>query len=132
MRILIDTNVLFSSILLPDSKLAKVVIYIAYHHHIVLCEQNISELRDAVSRKYPHKLKEMEIFLTEFRYELIPSKNHVFKEMHSKKDQAILNAAIAANVDVILTGDNDFLRLALEYPRCMNIAQFMKHEGLNL
>ena len=48
------------------------------------------------------------------------------------KDQPILNAAIIADVDVILTGDKDFLSLDIEHPRCMNVAQFLEMENLEL
>lgn len=46
------------------------------------------------------------------------------------KDQPILNAAIVADVDVILTGDKDFLSLAIEHPRCLTVAQFLAEEGV--
>ena len=46
------------------------------------------------------------------------------------KDQPILNATIAAGVDVILTGDKDFLSLDMEHPRCLTAAQFLDEEGV--
>ena len=42
------------------------------------------------------------------------------------KDQPILNAAIVSDVDIILTGDKDFLSLGLERPKCMTVAQFLR------
>lgn len=42
------------------------------------------------------------------------------------KDQPILNAAILANVDLLITGDKDFLVLDLEQPRCITAAQFLE------
>ena len=50
-------------------------------------------------------------------YELIPSVNHAEKLIRDAKDQPILNAAIVSDVDVILTGDKDFLKNPLRsYP----------------
>jgi len=46
------------------------------------------------------------------------------------KDQPILNAAIVADVDIILTGDKDFLSLEMEHPKCMTVAQFFESEGV--
>lgn len=40
MRILIDTNILFSALLFPNSKPSRVLLYIANHHEIVLCDRN--------------------------------------------------------------------------------------------
>ena len=41
MRILIDTNILFSALVFPRSKPAQVLLYIADNHKIVLCDRNI-------------------------------------------------------------------------------------------
>jgi predicted nucleic acid-binding protein len=51
MRILIDTNVLFSALLFPSSKPSKALFHVAENHIIVLCDRNISELRDILQRK---------------------------------------------------------------------------------
>ena len=42
MRILVDTNVLFSALVFPRSKPARALLYIADNHEIVLCDRNIS------------------------------------------------------------------------------------------
>lgn len=60
-------------------------------------------------------------------YELIPAVDHAEKLIRDAKDQPILSAAIAHKVDIILTGDKDFLSLALERPRCMTPAQFLEY-----
>lgn len=39
MRILIDTNILFSAIIFPHSKPAKALFHIANNHEIVLCDR---------------------------------------------------------------------------------------------
>ena len=35
-----------------------------------------------------------------------------------------------SDVDIILTGDKDFLSLEMEHPKCMTVAQFFKSEGV--
>ncbi len=45
MRILADTNVLFSALVFPRSKPARALLYIANNYEIVLCDRNIAELR---------------------------------------------------------------------------------------
>lgn len=76
MRILIDTNVLFSALVFPHSKPAKALLYAADHHELVLCDRNISELRDILSRKAPQYLPDAEVLLAELSYELIPAIDH--------------------------------------------------------
>ena len=49
------------------------------------------------------------MLLAEMSYELIPAVDHAEKLIRDAKDQPILNAGIVSDVDVILTGDKDFL-----------------------
>jgi len=56
MRILIDTNILISAVLFPNSNVANALLYIIEHHDVVLCDINIYELREVLSRKKPDKL----------------------------------------------------------------------------
>lgn len=128
MRILIDTNILFSAILFPNSKLAKTVLYITSYHEVVLCDLNLFELREVLKRKQSDKLPDAEVFMAELSYELIPAVYHTEKLIRDAKDQPILNAAIIADVDIILTGDKDFLCLEMEQPKCMSIADFTEYE----
>lgn len=130
MRILIDTNILFSALLFPKSKPSQALLHIADHHEIVLCDRNITELRDILTRKAPQLLADAEVLLAELSYELIPAVDHAEKLIRDAKDQPILNAAIVSDVDVILTGDKDFLSLSMERPKCMTAAQFLEIEGM--
>ena len=89
MRILVDTNILFSALLFPKSKPAKALLYATYRHEIVLCDRNIVELRDILRRKAPQYLPDAEVLLAELRYELIPAVDHAEKLIRDPKDQPI-------------------------------------------
>ena len=130
MRILVDTNILFSALLFPHSKPAQALLYLADHHEIVLCDRNLAELRDILERKAPRYLPDAEVLLAELSYELIPAVDHAEKLIRDAKDQPILNAAVVSDVDVILTGNKDFLSLNIERPKCMTVAQFFESEGV--
>ena len=73
-----------------------------------------------------------EILLVEMSYELIPATYHINQVIRDAKEQPILNAAIIADVDIILTGDKDFLCLDIEKPKCMTINDFLLYEGLSI
>ncbi len=130
MRVLVDTNILFSALLFPRSKPAKALLHLADNHEIVLCDRNIAELRDIMNRKAPKYLPDAEVLLAELSYELVPAIDYAEKLIRDAKDQPILNAAIVSDVDVILTGDKDFLSLDMEHPKPMTVAQFLAAEGL--
>ncbi len=126
MRILVDTNILISAILFPDSKPAKALLKVSEKHKMVLCEQNLSEFREVIKRKAPEYLSDEEVLLSELSYELLPASYQSGMRIRDPKDQPILNAAILANVDLLITGDKDFLVLDLEQPRCITAAQFLE------
>ncbi len=132
MKILIDTNILISAVLFPRSKPAKALVYTAENHEMVLCDQNLTELREVLNRKAPQALPDAEVLLTELSYDLIPAVPHAQKLIRDAKDQPILNAAILYDIDIILTGDKDFLSLNMEHPKCMTVAQFLDIEGVEL
>lgn len=130
MKILVDTNILISALLFPKSKPAKALIYVSEQHEMVLCDQNFREVREVLQRKAAHVLPDAEVLLNELSYELIPAAYNAEKLIRDAKDQPILNAAIVADVDVILTGDKDFLCLEMEHPKCMTVADFLTSEGV--
>ena len=125
MRVLIDTNVLFSALLFPLSTPSRALKKAGYEHTVILCDQNISEFKEIIGRKAPDYLPDIDLFLAEFQFELIPSVDNVSKLIRDAKDQPILNAAIVYGVDLIVTGDKDFLSLDMERPRCITPAAFL-------
>lgn len=130
MKILVDTNILISAVLFPRSKPAKALVYTTENHEMILCDQNLTELRNVLERKAPQALPDAEVLLTELSYELIPAATHAQKLIRDAKDQPILNAAILHDVDIILTGDKDFLSLDMDHPKCVTVTQFLQDEGV--
>lgn len=129
MRILADTNILISALLFPASLPAAVLLHIANNHELVLCDHIVKELREVVSRKRPDLLVEVDMFLEQLTYELIVASRAVNNLITDPKDQPILNAAIASDVDIVVSGDKHFLRLTLERPQTMSPAQFWQTWG---
>lgn len=131
MRILTDTNILFSSLVFPKSKPAVALKYVVAEHQLVLTDQNIAELKNVIRRKIPDLLPDIEVFLAALSFELIHAIDNPEKLMRDATDQPILNAAILSDVDLIITGDKDFLCLEIEKPRCITPAQFIEEFEIN-
>lgn len=132
MRVLVDTNILFSALLFPLSKPAKALMHVAGNHQMILTDRNIAEFRSILQRKAPQFLADAEVFLAELSYELIPAVEKAEKLIRDPKDQPILNAAIVSGVDIILTGDKDFLSLEMAHPKCMNASDYLCMEGVGI
>ena len=130
MRILVDTNILFSALVFPRSRPAQALLHVVDNREMVLFDRNITEPRDILGRKAADVPAGFSFMLAEMSYELVPAVNHAEKLIRDAKDQPILNAAIVSDVDIILTGDKDFLSLEMEHPKCMTVAQFLESEGV--
>lgn len=105
--------------------------YASLNHDVYLSKQNIYELREIIKRKLPSRTMAMEDFLDSLSYTVISSeKDSDIAIIRDPKDQPILDAAIKHKLDVILTGDKDFLSLRLKRPKCMSVAEFCRREKI--
>ena len=125
MKILVDTNILISAMLYPDSKPAKALYHASDNHELVLSDHNISEFRRIAKEKFSHVQADIDLFLAELTYELLLAPESPQKLMPDPKDVPILNAAIIADVDIIVSGDKHFLALDLERPKTMKAAEYL-------
>ncbi|MBQ9390001.1 MAG: putative toxin-antitoxin system toxin component, PIN family [Synergistaceae bacterium] len=123
---MVDTNILFSAMLLPKSVPAKALLRAVKKHRVILCDRNISELKDILRRKAPNLLPYVDDFLAGLQYEHIPVADYAGIQIRDENDQLILNAAIVYDADIILTGDKDFLSLDIEHPKCVPPSDFLK------
>ena len=131
MRIMLDTNILISTIYSPSGAPA-----LAYKkaceppHDLVLCDQIIDELRRIFNRKFPTKIASMERFLAIAQYDLITltaDDSVVSSEQYIRdvNDRPILRAALKAHVDIFVTGDKDFLESNLKNPHIITADEFI-------
>ena len=131
MRVLIDTNVLISAALYPDSRPYHAYVKAAtYPNHGLICEQNVDEMKRIFNKKFPDRMPALDRFLSMALLTLelipVPVDEAVFEtEIRDAEDRPILRAALSANADILLTGDKDFLESGLEKPRAMTPAEFL-------
>ena len=130
MKILMDTNVLVAASKYPN-RIPYQALSKAFNppHRLFISEQNLEELMNVYNR-FPHEIPTLEKFLEEFLpfIEIIPIPVEKFegeRKIRHVKDRPILRAAVAANVDVIVTGDNDFLESGLDKPKILSPVDFI-------
>ena len=127
MRILIDSNVLISALFYPNSIPSKAMLHAADNHELILTDHNISELRRIATEKFSDRQADIDLFLAELTYELMPAPEAPQKLINDPKDAPILNAAILSDVDVIISGDKHFLELNMERPMVMKPADYLRY-----
>jgi len=127
---MIDTNVLFSSIVLNSPLLLQMVYDIVDNHTIVLSTHIIDELKRVTKRKFPDRYSAMEKFLQELPFELVYTPEQIdlskYPDMEDKKNLPILVSAIIENVDVLISGDTDFTKLNIDNPEIMLSRKFVE------
>lgn len=128
MKILIDTNVLISTALFPDSFAAKAYeMIIKNPENVIICDYELDEMRSVFTRKFPDKINELNEFLICLEETVsivkVPQGISPF-DIRDVNDEPILRTAISHKADLILTGDKDFAAVIMEKPLVMTPREF--------
>lgn len=132
MRVMLDTNIIISSVLFPGGKAAqafKVALLPPYEP--LVCDYVMDELRRKFREKFPDRITELEAFLFNASscIQVVPTPEdelQVEQAIRDPKDRPILRAALNAHADLFLTGDKDFLESAVTDPRIVSVSQFLE------
>jgi putative PIN family toxin of toxin-antitoxin system len=114
-RVVIDTNVLVSRLILPQSVPAQALRRAELEAHLLVSEATMYELADALSRpkfdRYVSR-ESREGFLRRLGNiaEFVPIV-HLVRECRDPKDDKFLEVALNGRADVIITGDADLLEM---------------------
>jgi putative PIN family toxin of toxin-antitoxin system len=134
MSIILDTNVIISSLLLSNSVPAKILAHAERHNTILFSDAILSEISLVLSRaKFRPYLDENVIaeFLARIdqnwkRVEII----HLIKACRDPKDDKFLELAINGEASHIVTGDKDLLVLApFRGIKILTPAQYLEQIG---
>ena len=126
-HVMFDTNILISAMLYPNSTPARALYYAVKIHTLVLSDCNIAEFRRVAGNKFDRTKADIDLFLAELPFVLILAPIAPQKMITDPKDAPILNAAILADVDIIISGDKHFLSLDIERPKTMTAAEFLAY-----
>ena len=124
MRVVIDTNVFVSGLMLPTSVPGRILAAaIAGGFEIVLCEAMLGEIGAAL--RYPKVRKrialsdeELDRYVQALRFmaDVVDPVGAVVSVPDDRDDEVILATLVAAEADWLVTGDATLLALADRYP----------------
>lgn len=130
MRIMIDTNIIISAILFPNSIPSRFIEEVISKHSIVLCSHIIDELHRVFNKKFKNKLLHLEKFLSKFSFEFVYTPQDIeidkYPDIRDVADLPILVSAIIEDVDVIVTGDKDFFDVEIEKPEIITVKEYFE------
>lgn len=126
-RVLVDTNVFISALLFPESVPARALSLVIDENELVCTQWVLEELKRVVEEKRPDLLPALDELLADLDYELVEPANIASAVVISdRNDQPILDAALAAAGDVIVTGDKRFHALDIRTPSILTAREFIE------
>ena len=131
MTVFLDTNILFSAMIWPDSKTAQAFHKATSYPNVgMVCLYSVEELRKTIGKKAPQYLCYIEEFLCSAVFSLIfvpvPIEKHEEElKIRDEKDRPLLRAAIRFGADLFLTGDKDFLESEVKNPKIISVSDFL-------
>ena len=101
--------------------------HVISREQLVLTQWIIDELYEVTLRKRPDLIPSLDEFFSSIDFEMIApmpiSGPRVL--MADLKDQPILDAAIEADVEILISGDRHFLKLIIDRPKVMNARDYL-------
>jgi putative PIN family toxin of toxin-antitoxin system len=125
MKVMVDTNVIISAVLFPDSVPAKALFDISSKHELVLSDYITDEIYRVINRKRPDLIADADTLLAKLSFESVVAPRAANRIISDPKDAPILNAAVRENVDVLVSGDRHFLSLDIEHPLILSPARWL-------
>lgn len=129
MRIMVDTNVLISLLVLSSKKMNRMMECIFMDHQLVLSSYIVEELKDVVRRKFAGKVGAVDTLLAKMNYEYVYTPDildETLFEIRDVKDYPVLYTAMLEDVDILVTGDNDFRDVDVEKLEILTPAEFVE------
>ena len=126
---MVDTNVLISLLVFSSKKMNQMMECIFMEHQLVLSSYIVEELKDVVSRKFPDKVGVVDTLLAKMNYEYVYTPDildETLFEIRDVKDYPVLYTAILEDVDILVTGDNDFSNVDVDKPEILIPAEFVE------
>ena len=127
---MLDTNILFSACFYPSENIGRVFKTLEKGFDIYIAKYALDELFKVTKRKKIDKEKEENEFLKEIKYIPVPTPANIenIPNIRDEKDKPILAAAIANDIDYLITGDKDFLVLKdiVKKPKIFTMQEFIE------
>lgn len=131
MKIMLDTNVLISALIfggIPRQLIGKLLLL---GHDINISDYVESELLDKIHMKWPQKEENLRKVYQKMNFIHCSSTNEKLGDVRDEKDIPVLSDAIYNNVDILLTGDKDFLESEIKHPIIFSPKMLMDYLSKN-
>lgn len=116
MKIMLDTNVLISALVFGGKTKLLLENLILSDNEIFVSDYVCSEFCEKLKLKWPERSERLISLFHKMYFNFCPSANEILGNVRDKKDIPVLSDAIFNEVDILLTGDKDFLESDIGRP----------------
>ncbi|MCD8196975.1 MAG: putative toxin-antitoxin system toxin component, PIN family [Lachnospiraceae bacterium] len=116
MKIMLDTNVLISAFIFGGKTGTLLEELFASDHELYISEYVDQEFKEKLTLKWPQKAERAYTLFHRMSFHFCCSTDKRLGELRDEKDIPVLSDALYHGMDLILTGDKDFLEAELKYP----------------
>ena len=126
MRVLLDTNVLISAFVFGGAAGRLLEKLFDGDFELLVSDYVEKEFCIKIEEKWPDKFDQVYSLFKELSFVFCDSSNVSEGSLRDPKDIPVLSDALFHQVDVILSGDKDFLEADLEYPLVLSPAMMLE------
>ena len=127
MQIMLDTNFLISAFVF-GGKIEKLLDLIYDKgYDIYVTEYIDSEFHSVVNKKFSSRKEKIFSKYAERNFKIYPSTTEILGKVRDKKDIPVLSDAIFHEVDILLTGDKDFLESEIKNPLILSPVELYEY-----
>lgn len=131
MKIMIDTNVLISAFVFGGKAGKLLNILFSTEHELYVSDFIDQEFKQKLEMKWADKAEKVYSLYHKLDFNFCRSTSEVYGELRDVKDIPVLSDAIYHNVDLILSGDKDFLEADLKHPLVYSPAMLLEYIEVN-
>ena len=130
MKVMLDTNVLISALVFGGKTRVLLEHLILSEYEIFVSEYVYNEFCDKLRQKWSGKADRLISIFSKMNFNFCKSSEQMLGEVRDKKDIPVLSDAIFNNVDILLTGDKDFLESDITHPLIFSPSMLADFLGL--
>lgn len=127
MKIMLDTNVLISAFVFGGTTGDIMEVLMESDCELYVSEYVDSEFFDKLKQKWPNQAEKVYKLYRTLDINFCESTDRVLGSLRDQKDIPILSDAIYHEIDILLTGDKDFLEETIEKPLILSPAMVMEY-----
>lgn len=116
MKILLDTNVLISALVFGGQAGNLLNMLFSTDHELYVSDYIDQEFKEKLELKWPSKAQVVYKLYHQLGINFCESTDQSLGSLRDKKDIPVLSDALFYGIDLILTGDKDFLEANLDHP----------------